>query len=477
VLNVALPAIQRDLHASVAGLQWTVDAYTLVLACFLMLAGSVADRFGRRRAFQAGLAVFSLGSALCALAPNLGLLIVFRMIQALGGTMLAPVAMSIITRTFVDAQERARAIGAWSAVVGISLACGPPLGGFLVALAGWRSIFWINVPIGLLAIALTRRFVPESRAARPRRLDPVGQVLVTTLLGSLIYGVIELPSQGLSPLVLGLLVVAVAALAAFLVYERRRSEPLIELRFFRSTPFAGATVMAVCALAALGGFLFINTLYLQNVRGLTALQAGLWMLPTAAMTFAFPPVAGRMINAYGPRLPLVLAGTAMALAGLLFAVFHAGTNVALLFTAYVVFGIGFGLAATPISNTAVVGMPRDQAGLAAAVLSTSHQVGPVERRSRHGGRTRRRRRGRRSPDRRAVRRREHTSVGRPRRMWSHCRRPGDRHHDTACPRDRGAPGADLRRATCSLDRREVTPVTPSCQARRAYLRFFIYGTC
>ncbi|MEU1157195.1 MFS transporter, partial [Streptomyces sp. NPDC005918] len=212
ILNIALPAIQRDLHTSVSGLQWTVDAYTLVLAALLMLSGSTADRVGRRRTLRAGLAIFTAASLLCGLAPGLGWLVAARILQAVGGSMLNPVAMSIISNTFTDPRQRARAIGVWSGVVGISMAAGPIIGGALVESAGWRSIFWINVPIGLAALFLIGRYVPESRAARPRRVDPVGQALVIVLLLTLTYAIIESPSRGwTSPVVAGS---AAAALCA-----------------------------------------------------------------------------------------------------------------------------------------------------------------------------------------------------------------------------------------------------------------------
>ncbi|MEU2059198.1 MFS transporter [Streptomyces sp. NPDC013455] len=373
-LNVALPSMQRDLHATTSGLQWTIDAYTLVLASLLMLAGSTADRIGRKRVFMAGLVVFTLGSVLCSLAPNLELLIVFRMVQAVGGSMLNPVAMSIITNTFTDARERARAIGVWGAVVGISMAAGPLAGGLLVQSVSWRAIFWVNLPVGLAALLLTLRFVPESRAHRARRPDPVGQLLVIALFGSLTYAIIEAPESGPGP-VLPFAVIAVAALPALLWYEARRDEPLIDPRFFRSAPFSGATVIAVSAFAALGGFLFLSTLYLQNVRGLDALHAGLWMLPMAVPTFLCAPLSGRLLGSRGPRLPLLVAGTAMTASGVLFAAFEAETADATLLLGYVLFGIGFGFVNAPITNTAVSGMPRAQAGVAAAVASTSRQLG------------------------------------------------------------------------------------------------------
>ncbi|MDN0194333.1 MFS transporter [Streptomyces sp. S.PNR 29] len=373
-LNVALPAMQRGLDASTSGLQWTIDAYTLVLASLLMLAGSTADRIGRKRVFMAGLVVFTTGSALCSLAPNLDALIAFRMVQAVGGSMLNPVAMSIITNTFTDPRERARAIGVWGAVVGISMAAGPLMGGLLVESVGWRSIFWVNLPVGLTALLLTLRHVPESRAPQARRPDPVGQVLVIALFGALTYAIIEAPNSGLTA-VLPFAGVALAALLGLTWYEPRRTEPLIDLRFFRSAPFSGATVIAISAFAALGGFLFLSTLYLQNVRGLDALHAGLWMLPMAVPTFLCAPLSGRLVGSRGPRLPLLIAGSAMTASGILFAAFEAETSNIALFLGYVLFGIGFGFVNAPITNTAVSGMPRTQAGVAAAVASTSRQLG------------------------------------------------------------------------------------------------------
>ncbi|MFK0151970.1 MFS transporter [Streptomyces sp. NPDC090499] len=373
-LNVGLPSMQRELHASTAGLQWTIDAYTLVLASLLMLAGSTGDRVGRKKVFMTGLVVFSIGSLLCSLAPNLDSLIAFRMIQAVGGSMLNPVAMSIITNTFTDPRERARAIGVWGAVVGISMAAGPLVGGLLVESVGWRAIFWVNLPVGLAAVLLTLRFVPASRAPKARRPDPVGQVLVIALFGSLTYAIIEAPTAGTAT-VLPFAAVALAALLGLLWYEPRRDEPLIDLRFFRSAPFSGATVIAISAFASLGGFLFLSTLYLQNVRGLDALHAGLWMLPMAVPMFLCAPLAGRLVGSRGPRLPLVIAGVAMTASGVLFAAFEAETSDTTLFVGYVLFGIGFGFVNAPITNTAVSGMPRSQAGVAAAVASTSRQLG------------------------------------------------------------------------------------------------------
>ncbi|WP_371481903.1 MFS transporter [Kitasatospora sp. NBC_00315] len=376
VVNIALPAIQQDLDAPASGLQWIIDSYTLVLAALLMLSGSVADRIGRRRVFQAGLLLFVLGSLLCSLAPSLEWLIAFRAVQAVGGSMLNPVAMSIITNTFTEPRERAQAIGVWGGVVGISMALGPLLGGFLVDGAGWPSIFLINVPVGLLAILLTVRYVPESRAPRPRRLDPVGQLLMIVLLGAGTAAIIEGPAYGwTSPLILTLATVAVAALVAFPLWERRVPEPLVDPRFFRSVPFGGATVTAVCAFAALGGFLFLNTLYLQNVRHYSPVEAGLWTLPMACMMLLCAPLSGRIVGHRGPRGPLVAAGLGLAASGLLLTRLTADSPAGLLLVSYGLFGFGFGMVNAPITNAAVSGMPRAQAGVAAAVASTSRQIG------------------------------------------------------------------------------------------------------
>ncbi|MEV4422348.1 MFS transporter [Patulibacter sp. NPDC049589] len=375
-VNVALPDLRRDLGASTAELQWSVSAYTLVLASLLMLSGSTADRIGRARMFQIGLTLFSLGSLLCSVAPNVELLIVFRMLQGVGGSMLNPVAMSIIRNTFDDPRERAQAIGVWGGVIGLSMAFGPIVGGGLVEAVDWRAIFWINVPVGAVALILTRRYVPESRAPHARRVDPVGQLLVIVLLASTVFAIIQAPDAGWTSVqTLGLLVLAAVALTALVAYESRHREPLIDPRFFRSAPFAGASLIAVLAFVSLGGFLFLNTLYLQEARGLSPLHAGLYTLPMAATTVVVGPLTGRLVGRFGTRWSLALGGAAIVLSALMLTGLERDTSVAWLFGSYVLFGVGFGSVNPPITNTAVSGMPADQAGVASAVASTSRQVG------------------------------------------------------------------------------------------------------
>jgi EmrB/QacA subfamily drug resistance transporter len=376
IVNVALPDIGRTFRAPVSGLQWTIDAYTLVLAALLMLSGSTADRLGRRRVFQIGLGLFTIGSLLCSLAPGLGWLVAFRMLQAVGGSMLNPVAMSIITNTFTKPSERARAIGVWGGVFGLSMAMGPVVGGALVDSVGWRGVFWVNIPVGIAAILFTALFVPESKAARARRPDPIGQVLIIAMLGALTYGIIEGPSYGWgSPRILAFFAVTVIAVIAFLLYEPRREEPLIDLRFFRSLPFSGATLTAVSAMSALGGFLFLITLYLQDVRGYRPLIAGLFLLPMAAAMAVGAPLAGRMLARSGARKPLLIAGGGITAGGLLLTQLTSSSAPGYLFLAFLVFGVGMGFVNAPITNSAVSGMPRSQAGVASGIASTSRQVG------------------------------------------------------------------------------------------------------
>jgi EmrB/QacA subfamily drug resistance transporter len=376
IVNVALPATRRDLHASVSGLQWTIDAYTLVLASFLMLAGSTADRVGRRRIFQVGLAAFGLGSLLCSLAPSIGWLIAARALQAGGGTMLNPVAMAIVANTFTDRVERAKAIGVFGAVAGLSLALGPILGGALVDGFGWRSIFWINVPIVAAAIVCAALFVPESRAARARRFDPVGQTLMMVMLGSVVFAIIESDRLGwISPVILGLLAVAAFSALGILGYEPGRVDPLLELRLFRSVPFSSAILMALFALCGFGAFLFVTTLYLQNVRGMSALAAGLCLLPVGVLTLVLSPLTGRLVGARGPRPPLVVAGAALALGGGASMFLGPATPLPAVLAIYLLFGIFLGTINPPITNTAVSGMPASMAGVATSLASAGRQTG------------------------------------------------------------------------------------------------------
>ncbi|WP_207843699.1 MFS transporter [Williamsia soli] len=376
IVNVAIPSIRSDLDATPSQLQWVIDVYTLVLASLLLLSGTMADRFGRRRVFQIGLGTFALGSLLCSLAPTIQVLIAARFLQAVGGSMLNPVAMSIITQTFSGRVERARAVGVWGAVVGISMSLGPIVGGLLIDSFSWESVFWINLPICLIAVVATALVVPESKSAKVRGLDPIGQGLAIVVMAGMIVGLIEGPGLGWTdPRTIAIFAVGIASFAAFCRYELRRDEPFIELRFFRSVPFAAATVTGVFAFAAYGAFLFMMSIYLQSIRDYSPVQTGLMFLPIAAGTLVFSPLSGRLVGKYGTRPSLVIAGLLLAVASATLTQLDQYTPNWQLLVVFGLFGIGFGMVNAPITTAAVSGMPRDRAGAASAIASTSRQVG------------------------------------------------------------------------------------------------------
>ncbi|MGE2734984.1 MFS transporter [Mycolicibacterium vaccae] len=376
IVNVAIPAIRADLNASPSQLQWVVDVYTLVLASLLILAGASGDRFGRRRVFQIGLTAFAFGSLLCSLAPDMDMLIGARLLQAVGGSMMNPVALSIVSQVFTGPVERARALGFWGSVVGISMALGPIVGGLLIELVSWRAVFWINLPICAAAIILTAVFVPESKSATMRNIDPVGQVLAVLFLFGVVFTLIEGPVLGwTNPRTVAAAVVAAVAFVLFLRYESRRHDPFIDLRFFRSIPFSSATVTAISAFAAWGAFLFMMSLYLQGERGYSAMDTGLIYLPIALGALLFSPLSGRMVGRFGARPSLLIAGVLITAAASMLTFITASTPVWALLLVFAVFGIGFSMVNAPITNAAVSGMPLERAGAASAVTSTSRQIG------------------------------------------------------------------------------------------------------
>ncbi|MEU3750077.1 MULTISPECIES: MFS transporter [Streptomyces] len=375
IVNVGLPAIGRGLDVGTRGLEWIVDAYTLVLAGLLISSGALADRFGRRRVFQCGLAVFGVASLLCALAPTAGTLVTGRALQGVGASMLSPVALAIVVNAMPDPKERAQAIGVWASVFGLSMAAGPLTGGALLAGLDWRALFWINAPVIVAALVLSAVFVPESRAPRARRLDLPGQLLLTVVLAVVVGILIEGPRIGwTSPAALAGYAGA-AATAAFVWAESRRPEPLMDLRLFGRPVFSGAVVGAVAVFVALNVTLLLNTLYLQHTRGWSPLAAGAATLPLAVGATVCAPWSGRMVGRTGPRLPLSLAGGFLTAGGLCLVGLTPHTSVLLLLAALSLIGIGFGFANAPITNTAVNGLPPARAGVAGAITSTARQLG------------------------------------------------------------------------------------------------------
>lgn len=376
VANVALPSIGRDLHAGTTALQWIIDSYIVVRGCLLLSAGALGDRHGRRKVFQLGLTVFGFGSLACSLAPNAGTLIAFRVLQATGGCFLVPSSLALVSEAYPERTARARAIGIWSATTAASTGLGPPVGGLLVDSFGWRSVFWINLPVVAVAVALAARYAPKSGGEADRRLDPLGQVLVAVALVSVISAFIQASLSGwTSGLVVTLFVVSIIAFMAFVVAELRTEQPLLEPALFRSGPFTGAAIVATTAFVVYAGFLFVNTLYLQDVRGYTPLVAGLLVVPSTAGNVVLSPLSGRMTAARGPRLPVLIAAACLLAGSLLLAGAVRGGSLPVLLVSYVLVGSGVGLVNTPITDAAVAGLPSGRAGVAGAVTSTFRQVG------------------------------------------------------------------------------------------------------
>jgi EmrB/QacA subfamily drug resistance transporter len=376
VVNVALPSIQRELEAGMSGLALVLDAYILVFASLLLTAGSLGDRFGRRRVFRTGLVVFTVASALCGLAPTLPALVGGRALQAVGGAALLPSSLAILTATFPDPRERVQAIGLWSGVSAMALAAGPVVGGLLTDGLGWRWVFYVNLPVGVAAFLVAGRVVAESRNPAAGRLDLPGLLLGSLGLGGLTLGLIEGNPRGWgSPAIVALLAAGVGCLVAFVVVEARRREPMLALRFFRDGAFSTANTVVLLAGFALLGFVFFNTLYFQVVQGWSPLQAGLRTLPSTLAVVVTAPLAGRLASRYGYRVPVVAGLLLGAAALLLLTGIGVGTPYAELWWKLAMLGAGFGLAISPSTAAAVAAMPGAQAGVASAVTNTSRQVG------------------------------------------------------------------------------------------------------
>ncbi|MFP8962484.1 MFS transporter [Streptomyces nanhaiensis] len=378
VISLALPTVQRDLGAEVTDLQWIVDGYILLYAALLLTGGTLGDRFGRRQVFLAGMAVFTAGSVLCALSGSVAELTAGRAVQGVGAAAVTPQTLAILAQVFPGERERARAFGTWSAVSGLALLLGPVAGGAFAELLGWQSVFLLNVPIGLLALAAGRR-LPACTAARTRRpLDPAGQLLVVTWLAPLTYGLVEGPRAGWrDPAVLTALALGAVAFAALLLVERRSRHPMLRLDLFRSRTFCGST--SVTFLVAFGlnaGFLLLSLL-LQSLGGAEPSAAGLRLLPAMAAIVLAAAVAGRVSGRLGPRPPVVL-GTALAGTSLLLlSVFAVGERYALWWPLLALMGLGVGMVMSP-NNAALVGSaPADAAGQAASMGGAAQQVGAL----------------------------------------------------------------------------------------------------
>jgi EmrB/QacA subfamily drug resistance transporter len=376
VVNVALPSIQKDLGSSISGLEWTVNAYTLSFAVLLVTGGRLGDIFGRRRMFLFGVIAFGLSSAFIGFSQSDAWLVAGRAAQGIGAAFMMPATLSIISNAFPP-QERGKAIGTWAGVSAMALAIGPVVGGFLVENVSWQSIFFLNVPVAILAVFVTVAATRESRdETSTHEVDVPGVLTISVGLGALVLALVEGNSWGWgSASILALLGVAVAALAAFAYAEVRSPEPMVDFRFFRSKSFLGANFVAFIVSFAMLAMFFFIALYMQNIKGYSPLQAGVRFLPSTGVIILAGPIAGRLTDRIGPR-PLMTLGL-LIVAGSMFWQGHLSpdTSYGFLVGAFVLMGLGMGLVMSPMSTAAMNAVEPTKAGVASGILSMSRMVG------------------------------------------------------------------------------------------------------
>ena len=368
VVNVALPALQANLNATIMDVQWVIEAYSLLLAALLLVGGSLGDHYGRRRVFLAGVALFAVASAWCGLAANIGQLIVARAAQGLGAALLVPGSLAIISSSF-PVNERGRAIGTWSGFSAITTAIGPVMGGWLIEHVSWRAVFFINVPIALLVILISLRSVPESSDRESAGLDWLGAIVGALGLGALVYGLIESSRLGFDDRsVLVALVAAAVLLGLFLMIETRVSNPMLPLALFRSRTFTGANLLTFLLYGALGGTLFFLPLNLIQVQHYSATAAGAVFLPFVLIIFLLSRWAGGLVESYGPKIPLVVGPLIAALGFALFML--PGANAGYwqnFFPAVVVLGTGMAVSVAPLTTTVMNSITENRVGIASGV--------------------------------------------------------------------------------------------------------------
>ena len=369
VVNIALPAIGRDFHTGIAALQWVMTSYILTLAAFLLIGGSLGDRFGRRKVYLIGIVWFALASAACGFAPSAVFLIITRVLQGVGGALLTPGSLAILEASFAPA-DRARAIGAWSGLGGVAIAAGPLIGGYLISAASWRWIFFINLPIAAVVVALGARHIPESRDPDAAgRLDYAGALTAVVFLSGITFAFIEAPTLGwTSPTVLAMTALGLAGLAGFLTREQRAAAPMLPLAIFRERQFAAASAVTFIVYGALTGATFLLPVVLQIVSGYSPLASGLALLPLTVIMLALSARSGELAARIGPRLQLSV-GPVVAGAGLAMLTFSTSGPgyVAHVLPAIVVFGVGIAITVAPLTSTAMSSAPAQHAGIASAV--------------------------------------------------------------------------------------------------------------
>jgi EmrB/QacA subfamily drug resistance transporter len=369
VVGIALPAIGRDFHAGVGAVQWVVDGYTLTLAGLLLLGGKLGDSYGRRKMFVIGTVWFAVASMLCGLAPSVGILIAARALQGVGGALLTPGSLAILQASFAE-EDRGAAIGAWSGLGGMATAIGPFLGGYLIDAVSWRLVFFINVPLAAVVVAISARHVPETKAPGPvPKLDVRGAAAISGALAGITYGLIELSSVGWgSPQVLVPLLVGLGLLALFIWIEDKEPNPMLPLSLFRSRQFSASNAVTFVVYAALGGLLFLVPVVLQVAHGYSPTEAGAALLPVTFIMLALSSRSGRLASRIGPRLQMTVGPLVIAASFLLFTrLGTSGDYLTVVLPAVVVFGFGVAINVAPLTATALAAAPADQAGVASAV--------------------------------------------------------------------------------------------------------------
>jgi EmrB/QacA subfamily drug resistance transporter len=376
VVNVALPTIGRDLHASVAELQWTLNSYVLTLAALVLVGGSLSDIYGRRRMLILGVLVFVAASALCAAAPTIGLLIAGRFVQGIGGALLTPGSLAIIDAVF-HPDDRTRAIGAWAGLGAVAGAIGPTVGGYLTDAVSWRAVFLINVPLGVFVVVAAVLRVPETRDPTRAGLDLRGAALAVLAIAGVCFALTE-ASGGLTPAVIAAAAIGVAAAAAFVIAERRARNPMLPLELFRSRQFASANLLALVAYAALGGVIFLFVAFLQITLGYSAVQAGAATLPITLLLLTLSSPSGAIAQRIGPRIPLTVGAMVTGAGLLLMAQLHPGDRyLTAVLPALIVFGVGLGALITPITATVLASVDSRHSGIASAVNNALSRLGQM----------------------------------------------------------------------------------------------------
>lgn len=376
ILNVAIPALVRELGASTSQLQWIIDAYVLVFAGFLLTAGTLGDRFGRRGALTFGLVMFACGSVGAALSSSSNQLIGWRAFMGFGAAFIMPSTLSILTNVFRDAKERAQAIAVWAAFAGVGGVIGPIAGGVLLAHFSWSSVFWVNIPVVVIALVAGRFFVPNSRDDTAPRVDVTGAVLSIATLVTLLYAIIEAPGQGwTSPATLAWFGVGSVLLAAFVGWELRTPEPMLDIRFFKSRRFSGGNIAITLTFFAMFGSIFLLTQFLQFVLGYSALETGIKMIPIAVTMFIVAPLSAKIVERIGTTVVVSVGLAVLGVALLYFSTVHAGMSYAELFPRLIVLAIGMALVMAPATEAVMGSLPPEKAGVGSAVNDTTREVG------------------------------------------------------------------------------------------------------